>query len=138
MVKTEKNLNSVLSPPGCQEPFRQDRITSRGGGVAVYVLDGLAASAINSITSPLFQCLVLSIVLSQQKRLTLIICYLENVQLPLCFSSERLLSFIPGTAILWNNLPSSITSLFSLKFFFHSLQVHFQADRFSLDLSKVH
>ena len=75
MVKTE-NLNSLVSLPGCQEPFRQDRITNRGVAVAVYVRDGLAASAINSVTSPLFQFLVLSIVLSQRKRLTLIVCYL--------------------------------------------------------------
>ena len=100
MVKTEKNLNSVLSPPGCQEPFRQDRITSRGGGVAVYVRDGLAASAINSITSPLFQCLVLSIVLSQRKRLTLIICYLppgNNVQEFIEFL-DQVLTDLPSNA----------------------------------------
>ena len=70
-----ENLNSVISLHGYQEPFRQDRITSRGGGVAVYVRDGLAASVINCVTSSLFQCLVLSIVLSQRKRLTIIICY---------------------------------------------------------------
>ena len=70
-----KNLNSILSLPGYQESFHQDRITSRGGGVAVYVRHGLAVSVINCVTSPLFQCLVLSIVLSQRKRLTKIICY---------------------------------------------------------------
>ena len=61
----------------------------------------------------------------------------ENVQWPLCFSSERLFPFIPGTAILWNDLPSRIKSMSSLKFFLHSFQVHFQVDRFSLYLSKV-
>ena len=75
MVKTE-NLNSLVSLPGCQEPFRQDRITSRGVAVAVYVRDRLATFAINCVISPLFQCLLLSIVLSQRKRVTMTICYL--------------------------------------------------------------
>ena len=70
MVKTEKPQLSFKSP------WMSRTISSRGGGVAVYVRDGLAASAINSVTSPLFQFLVLSIVLSQRKRLTLIVCYL--------------------------------------------------------------
>ena len=47
----------------------------------------------------------------------------ESVQLPLCSSSKHLLSFIPATAILWNDLPSRIPSLSSLKSFRHSLQV---------------
>ena len=99
MVKTE-NLNSLVSLPGCQEPFRQDRITSRGVAVAVYVRDGLATSTINCVTFPLFQCLLLSIVLSQRNRMTLIICYLppgNNVQKFIEFL-DQVLTDLPANA----------------------------------------
>ena len=41
-----KLAQSVVRLPGFQAPYRDDRAIGRGGGVAVYVRNGLAASVI--------------------------------------------------------------------------------------------
>ena len=70
-----KHPQSIIQIPGFQEPFRHDRLSGRGGGVAVYVRDGLGASVINSVSSPLFECVVLSVTTSYRSTLTVITCY---------------------------------------------------------------
>ena len=41
-----KHADSTLLLPGFQPPVRCDRLSSRGGGVAVFVRNGLAASGL--------------------------------------------------------------------------------------------
>ena len=69
-----KHVNSMLSVPGFQPPLRRDRITSRGGGVAIYVRDGLASTFLALPPSEL-ECLAVRIDLPNQKKLIVFVIY---------------------------------------------------------------
>ena len=53
----------------------------------------------------------------------------------LCSTSAHLSSFLPSCSILWNTLPSSVTSCSSLSLFASSLDFFFVDDKFSYGLS---
>ena len=64
-----KRLNQTLSIPGYQTLIRCDRQTGKGGGVAVYVRDGLAASRFSTTTSPTdLECISLKLDLPKRKK----------------------------------------------------------------------
>lgn len=64
-----KHLNQTLSIPGYQTLIRCDRQTGKGGGVAVYVRDGLAASRFSTMTSPTdLECISLKLDLPKRKK----------------------------------------------------------------------
>ena len=70
-----KHAQSVVRLAGFQAPYRDDKAIGHGGGVAVYVRNGLAASVIKCISSPLFECIVLSLTTSQRVSTTVDTCY---------------------------------------------------------------
>ena len=69
-----KHLDSTLMIPGFQKPFRLDRINSRGGGVAVYVRDGLAVEKL-SLPSANIECIGLRVSLPKRKKVMLFTVY---------------------------------------------------------------
>ena len=69
-----KHLDSTLMIPGFQKPFRHDRISSRGGGVAVFVRDGLAVEKL-SLSSVNIECIGLRVSLPKRKKVMLFTVY---------------------------------------------------------------
>ena len=69
-----KHLDSTLMIPGFQKPFRLDRINSRGGGVAVYVLDWLAVETL-SLPSVDIECIGLRVTPPKRKKVMLFTVY---------------------------------------------------------------
>ena len=69
-----KHVNSMLSVPGFQPPLRRDRITSRGGGVAIYVRDGLA-STLRSLSQSELGCIAVRIDMPNRKKLIVFVIY---------------------------------------------------------------
>lgn len=61
--------------PGFQPPFRRDRPTGPGGGVAVYVRSSLHTSPVQLPPSISIECLSLSIRLSKKTKLSIITAY---------------------------------------------------------------
>ena len=70
-----KHAQLVVRLAGFQASYRDDRAIGRGGGVAVYVRNGLAASVIKCISSPLFECIILYLTTSQRFSATVVTCY---------------------------------------------------------------
>ncbi len=58
----------------------------------------------------------------------------KSVSFPRCSTKWRLKMFLPSTILLWNSLPSSLTSATSSSSFLSKLDVHFSTDMFSLGL----
>lgn len=69
-----KHLDSTLHIPGFQQPLRCDRLSSRGGGVAIYIRNGLASSRLSS-TQTNIECLAIRVNLPKRKRLTILAVY---------------------------------------------------------------
>ena len=71
-----KHMDSSFLLPGFQPPFRQDRTTSRGGGVAVYIRCGWAVARLPvPDAASNIECLPVRIELPRKKKLTLITVY---------------------------------------------------------------
>ena len=58
----------------------------------------------------------------------------NSLQIPFCSSSAYLSSFMPSSSLLWNSLPSAITSCTSLSTFSRSLDTFFSSDFYSFGL----
>ena len=69
-----KHLSSTLLLPGYQPPICRDRPVARGGGVALYVRDGLAFKIHRGVPADL-ECLVVEVKLPHRKKLTIVTCY---------------------------------------------------------------
>ena len=69
-----KHVNSMLSVSCFQPALHCDRITSRGGGVAINVRDGLASTLLALPPSEL-ECLAVRIDLSNRKKLIVFVIY---------------------------------------------------------------
>ena len=69
-----KHADSSLLLPGFQLPIRCDRLSSRGGGVAVFLRNGLAASRLTSTPAAL-ECVALKVDLPKRKKLILFTVY---------------------------------------------------------------
>ena len=69
-----QHMNSTLFIPGYQPLIRRDRPAGRGGGVAVYLQDGLTFSVL-PVVPPNIECLVLQVRLPRRKLVTVITCY---------------------------------------------------------------
>lgn len=72
---TNKKHSNTISLPGFQIPFRKDRLGSAGGGVAVYVRNGLSASLILPPPSTNVECLCIMISLTSRTKLAVIVAY---------------------------------------------------------------
>ena len=68
------HLNSSIIIPGFQPPLRKDRLSSRGGGVAIYLRDGLAAKLL-PLSPPRLECLSVQLHFPKRKKLTLHVVY---------------------------------------------------------------
>ena len=69
-----KHPNSYLDIPGFQVPLRKDRVSSKGGGVAVYLRSGLSAKEL-PIYSPSLECIALQVTLPKRKKIVLFTVY---------------------------------------------------------------
>ena len=69
-----QHMNYTLFIPGYQPLIRRDRPAGRGGGVAVYLRDGLTFSVL-PVVPPDIECLVLQVRLPRRKLVTVITCY---------------------------------------------------------------
>ncbi len=70
-----KHANSILELPGFQPPDRCDRPVKRGGGVAIYVRNGLAISPIKIFNNVDIECLAVQIDLPKRKKLLVFAVY---------------------------------------------------------------
>jgi len=68
-------LSSTLSLPGFQPPLRRDRIGGRGGGVAIYLRDGLSSKTLKCTTPAEIECLAVQLRLPRKKRISILTCY---------------------------------------------------------------
>ncbi len=69
-----KHMNSTLLIKGYQPPVRLDRQEGRGGGVAIYLREGLACKQLPVVPSGI-ECVAVSIHLPRRKKLTIIAAY---------------------------------------------------------------
>lgn len=69
-----KHLSSTLLLPGFQPPVRRDRVVDRGGGVAIYLRDGLAFKNVPIVPTDI-ECIVVDVSLPRRKKLTVVTCY---------------------------------------------------------------
>lgn len=67
--------NSSISLPGFQLPVRFDRAHGRGGGVAVYVRSGLAATPVLCPPSSVFECVSVAVHVARRSSVTVIAAY---------------------------------------------------------------
>ena len=71
-----KHMNSTLEIAGYQPPIRRDRLVRRGGGVAIYVRNGLALSPISLSGSDMdIECLGVRVDLPKQTKLLVFVAY---------------------------------------------------------------
>ena len=68
------HLNSSILIPGFQPPLRKDRLSSRGGGVAIYLRNGLTAKLL-PLPLPRLECLSVQLHFPKRKKLTLHVVY---------------------------------------------------------------
>ena len=66
---------SSVIVPGFQPPVRTDRVHGRGGGVAIYVRDGLTAMPVSCSSSSAFECASVSVFFSRRSAVTVITAY---------------------------------------------------------------
>lgn len=69
-----KDLNSAISLPGFQPPLRLDRSQRRGGGVAIYIKDGIAATRLATSVGNL-ECLAVKLHFPKRKSLLVLTAY---------------------------------------------------------------
>jgi len=86
-LTSSKSSSSILIP-GFQTPFRRDRPNRPGGGVAVYVRNGLSASLLNLPPNVSIESLCLCIHTSKRKKLNVIATYRPPGPASQCFFSE--------------------------------------------------
>lgn len=72
---TNKKHSNTVSIPGFQLPFRKDRVHSVGGGVAVFVKNGLSASATLPPPTVHIECLCITISLTSRTKLAVVVAY---------------------------------------------------------------
>ena len=64
---------SLVNIPGFQPPFRRDRLHGRGGGVAVYVRNGLNAVSTNMLTD--LECVKITLHLPGKEKVSVVAVY---------------------------------------------------------------
>jgi len=68
------HMNSTLTISGYQPLVRRDRPAGRGGGVAVYLRDGLTYCVLQTAPADI-ECLIIQVRLPKRKLVTVITCY---------------------------------------------------------------
>lgn len=69
-----QHMNSTLSIPGYQPLIRRDRPAGRGGGVAMYLRDGLTFKVL-PVVPTYIECMAVQVRLPRRKCVTVITCY---------------------------------------------------------------
>ena len=68
------HMSSTLLIPGYKPPINPDRPARRGGGVAVYLHDGIAFKRLQLVPTDI-ECLAMEVRLPRRKSLAVIVCY---------------------------------------------------------------
>ena len=131
-----KHLSSTLLLPGYQPPIRRDRPVARGGGVALYVRDGLAFKIHRGVPADL-ECLVVEVKLPHRKKLTIVTCYrpphqsmndfldsLESVLSSVCHGDLCLTGDFNAKHSEWYSLQSTDSDGAALKHLTDGLGLH--------------
>ena len=93
----DKHMDSSFLIPGFQSPIRQDRSSSRGGGVAVYVRCGWAVFRLQvRAAASTLECVLIKVELPRRKKLALltVYCPLRQDMEPFSDGLDALLSSI--------------------------------------------
>ena len=98
--------SSSVIVPGFQPPVRTDRVHGRGGGVAIYVRDGLTAMPVSCSSSSAFECASVSVFFSRRTAVTVTTAYRPPSSDPVAFVDylegvvDSCLELLPARSVL--------------------------------------